>query len=209
MNIRRRQGFSLLEVLITLAILGLVLSMLYMSLFRTSNEFEVNSRRSWIIDQARITMDEMTEDIRQGNCLSLTPIPPTPAPGSESYPPSSQVSFFKVLAPKAGVPQYTANPISYLWEASTSTGGPRVDANNNGIVDEGRIVRVDENGKRRVMCSNVKNAPDGFKLTQAFVTIDGVRKVQIKITMTLVFTDARNKVLEQTLETKVFMRNSR
>lgn len=208
MNIRRRQGFSLLEVLVSIAILALVLSMVYMTLFRTTSEYEVNSRRSWIIDSARLALDEMTEDIRQGNVLSLTPIPATPPPGTESSPPSTQVSFFKVKAPIAGVAQYTANPITYLWEASTATGGPRVDANNNGIVDEGRLVRVDENGKRRIMCSYVKNAPDGLQLTQAFSVVDGVRKVQIRIRLNLLFTDSNNKVLEQALETKVFMRNS-
>lgn len=253
MNLRRRPaGFSLLEVLIAIGILALVLGTVYMSLFRTAAQYEVNSKRSWIVDQARITLDEMAEDIRHGNQFSLIPTN-TAAEGSESAPATS-ISFLKGLAPKwietppgSGVkvltPQYTTNPITYRWELSD--GPTAIDANNNRVADEGRIVRIDENGKRRVMCNYVNNIfrspvlqtnPDGsktvvsaspelkpngsietdrrlwksgFGIEETYrMTTDGVRQVQLRLTLRLIFTDSLNKVLTQTLETKVFMRNS-
>lgn len=214
MNLRRRPaGFSLLEVLIAIGILALVMGTVYMSLFRTSAQYEVNSTRAWIVDQARITLDEMAEDIRHGNQFSLSPNPGLGTAGVENPTAATSIAFLKAIAPtSAGVPQYTTNVIRYLWEPSS--GPTAIDANNNGVVDEGRIVRIDENGKRRVMCNYVNNNSDplkpGLAIRETFrITSDGVRQVQLRITLNLILTDSTNKVLLQQLETKVFMRNSR
>src|SRR5262245_45679398 len=112
---RRNRGYSLLEVVIASAILVLVMATVYMSLFRSTAEYETNSRRAWIMHQARVALDEMAEDLRQSNRLSLLPIPAPPVPPATETAPVSTMSFKKALAPVAGVATYTANNISYVW----------------------------------------------------------------------------------------------
>ena len=109
-------------------------------------------------------------------------------------------------------------------------GAVKVDGRNNGdkgpagTPDEGRIVRIDPNpdlqGKvygARIMCNYVKMPdptklppiPAGFQVTQTQIAVPNSQpQTMVRITMTLVFTDARNKVLEETLETKIYLRNS-
>src|SRR5687767_2963540 len=104
MKTRRTAGFSLVEVAIAMAILGIVLAMIYMTLFSSSAEYEANAKRAWIIHQGRVALDEMVEDVRQSNRFSLTPLTP----------PATMISFKKVKKPLAdGTAQYTANWITY------------------------------------------------------------------------------------------------
>jgi prepilin-type N-terminal cleavage/methylation domain-containing protein len=245
-KMRRNGGFTLLEVVIAMAILGIVLAMVYMSLFSSSSEYEANAKRAWILHTARLAMDEMAEEIRQSNRFALVGVPPSGMLGKESLP-SSTMSFKKVLPPKAdGTPQYTANYITYRLDASDNTatvmdtvnikgpfnlpGAVKVDGRNNGdkgpagTPDEGRIVRIDPNpdlqGKvyaARIMCNYVKMPdstvippiPAGFQVTQTQIAVPNSQpQTMVRITMTLVFTDSRNKVLEETLETKIYLRNS-
>ena len=220
---RRTAGFSLLEVAIAMAILGIVLAMIYMTLFSSSAEYEANAKRAWIIHQGRVALDEMVEDVRQSNRFSLTPLTP----------PATMISFKKVKKPLAdGTAQYTANWITYrTMKADKATsnvtdpvtgishkvgGAVWVDANNNTVdTDDYRLVRIDPNlgddgmtYTTRIMCNYLKPDPDGFKITQTSVSVDGSLQWQVKISLTLVFTDVKNRQLEQTLETTVFLRNS-
>jgi len=235
-KMRRNRGFTLLEVVIAMAILLIVLAMVYMSLFSSSAEYEANAKRAWILHTARLAMDEMAEEIRQSNRFSLTGVPPA-AIGVESAP-SSTMSFRKVMAPLPnGTAQYTPFWITYRLDKSDDTptvmdtvnsqgpfkltGGVTVDADNKKATTEGRLIRIDPNGDlqgrhyyAKIMCNYMKyDALDptktGFRVTQTQINVPNSQpQTMVKITMVLAFTDSRNKVLEETLETKVYLRNS-
>lgn len=232
---RRVRGFSLLEVLIASTILAFVMGAIYASLYSGTKEYEVNNKRAWAVQQARLALDEMSEDIRQSVRLTMTPTQTVPNAPAESAA-TNNVYFFKALPSSGGVAQKTSLRIGYQWVQSgatsvtdvgnssavySSTTTPPsfahalwVDANNNGVKDEGMLVKTDPNtyttaptAKAKVMCQYLKNDPDGFKVQQSNVTVNGERMLQVHITLTLIFTDSVNKVLEQTLESKVFVRN--
>jgi hypothetical protein len=143
-----------------------------------------------------------------------------------------------VLPSKGGLKQETLNYITYMWVKSGNTavtapvgpstvypipGSTWIDANGNGVQDDGMLVRIDPNPTLiydqfgvlkstlfyppRIMCNYLKNDPAGFKVSQSMVTVNGEKMLQIHVVMTLVFTDSVNKVLEQTVESKVFVRN--
>lgn len=226
---RRAQGFSLLEVLISIGILGLVMATIYQSLYSGSKEYEVNSRRAWTLHQARLAVDELSEELRQATRLSVTPVQSVANAPAETAA-VNNVSFKKVLPSINGVKQETTNYITYKWIASqesvssapvtvtspltgstyTLGGAVWIDANGNGVHDDGMLVRIDDNGTRdhaRIMCNYLKNDPNGFKITQSVVTVSGEKMLQIHITLTLNFVDSLNKTQEQTVESKVFVRN--
>ncbi len=234
MKIQRRDlGMSLLEIMIASAILVLVMFMIYTTLFTSTREYEVNSRRAYAVHQAQIALDEISEELRQATRVSLTPAVATPNAPSESTA-VNNVSFKKTLQAVGGVKQETANYMQYLW-VKTGNGGTNlvtpksplsgtykvagssigIDANGNGLKDEGMLVKIDPNpttdhpnGTSRIMCTYLKPDPDGFKVTQSYVQDpNGTKMLQVHVTLTLQFTDSFNKIQEQTLESKLFVRN--
>ena len=54
----------------------------------------------------------------------------------------------------------------------------------------------------------LKSSPNGFQVYETYRTVNGIKQYQLRIVMVLVFTDEKNRVLEETLETTVFLRNS-
>jgi len=227
---RGEGGFTLLEMMIAMGILAVVMLMVYMSLHRTSDLYTANSKHAWIIHQARTALDEIAEDIRQGNRLNISPVVAT-TEGVESGA-SNRISFRKIAAPVAGAVTYNTYYTSYFWSLCDNTqtiadpanvgkgpytlpGATWVDANNNTQIDEGRLIRTDPNPNAsglvygaKIMCNYLKNNPDGFQVRETYRLVGGIRQYQLRITLVLVFTDNRNKVIEQTLETTVFLRNS-
>jgi prepilin-type N-terminal cleavage/methylation domain-containing protein len=235
----RVRGFTMVEVMIAISILAILLFMVYMSLHRTSDMYAANSKRAWILHQGRVALDEIAEGVRQGNRLNLKGAIAPPTDGVEGGV-SNTVSFVKITKPDAVTKKVAYNKYytSYFWQLSDDTytvadpgnpavvapapippyklpGATWVDANNNNIKDEGRLVRTDPNpddsgvySPAHIMCNYLKNDPFGFQVRQTYQTVNLVKQSQIRITLVLVFTDDHNKVQEETLETIVFLRNS-
>src|SRR5436190_2410834 len=240
-------GMTLVEIMIAIGILGILLLMVYMTLHRTTDLYSVTSRRSWIVHQGRVALDEIAEEVRQSNRLNLIPVQTTPGEGVESLTAATQISFIKITKPDAvtNKVKYNTYYTTYMWQASDATtdmadpvnaylascsayqspsspgkyiipSATAVDADNNKNTTEGRLVRVDpnlgEDGLQhcpvKIMCSYLKNTPLGFQVRETYRTVNGVKQFQLRITMVLVFTDERNRVQEETLETTVFLRNS-
>jgi hypothetical protein len=234
----RSRGFSVIVVLIASAILAALRARVYMSLHKTSDMYSANSKRAWIVHQARVALDELAEEVRQGNRLNLKPVVAT-LEGTESAP-ASQISFIKIRTPDPATNKVRYNQYytTYFWQLSDDTStttdpgnlavtapnpvppytlsnGVWIDVNQNQIKDEGRLVRTDPNANEagqyypaKIMCTYLKNTPDGFQIRETFRTVNGVRQYQLRITLVLMFPDERNKMQEETVETIVFLRNS-
>jgi prepilin-type N-terminal cleavage/methylation domain-containing protein len=243
----RVRGFSLIEIMIAVAILAGLMLMVYMSLFRTTDMYSANSKRAWILHQARSAIDEIAEELRQANRLNLKPTIVT-SEGVEAVTPSTTISFIKITSPdpvtnkvryntyytsyfaqRNDTGNITVDPGNAVLPASPApqlpwklSAGGWVDANNNakkvggvvtGMDDDYRLVRTDPNPDAnghyypaKVMCNYVKK--DGFSIYQTWRTVSGRPQYQLRISLVLQFVDERNKQLEETVETTVFLRNS-
>jgi prepilin-type N-terminal cleavage/methylation domain-containing protein len=118
----RDKGFSLLEVLITTAILGFVMAALYASLHSGSAEYETNNRRAWVVHQARMVLDQMSEELRQATRSFMIPaMPPANAPGESAA--TDNISFYMALPQGSPIPAGRTEPetpyyITYMWMPS-------------------------------------------------------------------------------------------
>jgi prepilin-type N-terminal cleavage/methylation domain-containing protein len=118
----RAQGFSLLEVLITTAILGFVMAALYASLHSGSAEYETNNRRAWVVHQGRMILDQMSEELRQATRSFMIPaMPPANAPGESAA--TDNISFYMALPQGSPIPAGRTEPetqyyITYMWMPS-------------------------------------------------------------------------------------------
>ena len=70
----RTSGFTLFEVLITLAILGIVLSILYTTFYQSMDVMAHTEGRAEVIQQGRLILERMTAELKG------TFIPPQPSP---------------------------------------------------------------------------------------------------------------------------------
>jgi prepilin-type N-terminal cleavage/methylation domain-containing protein len=267
----REKGFSLVEVVITMAILGFVMAAVYASLHSSTSEYEVNNRRAWIVHQARTVLDQISEDLRQATRTSMVPVMVPPNAPAES-PATDNISFYKAMPQGYATPVGRSAPetpyyITYMWMPSgtqdatayntlrladgatgipvTLPGGSKVvngstwiDASGrnkpNDLHDNGMLVRIDPNHYDlsnpsapatispfpfKVVCNYLQGEPDttttggqkwtptGFQVKQSVVKAGNESLLQIHLILALQFTDSRNKLQTETLESKVFVRN--
>src|SRR5207253_2571766 len=81
-GVSRRSGFTLLEIAVTLAILGLVLSIVYGVFSQTIAGKELAERRSDEMTSARGALARIARDLQSARPQTVaTPVPPAPSPG--------------------------------------------------------------------------------------------------------------------------------
>lgn len=178
---RPSQGFTLLEVMISSAIFVIVVGSVYGLLAGSSRLYATTMTLEHIQEQARRVVDEMAQELRLADqaTLSITTVNG-----------SSQIVFRQITGVTGSVPQWSAN---ITWNYQTSA----VDANGNRLVDEGRVVRT-FNGRSITKCNNVLQGGLVFTRTGDVILIR----------LTLIGTDAQNKVIQTFAETSVSVRNS-
>ncbi|HVR85772.1 MAG TPA: prepilin-type N-terminal cleavage/methylation domain-containing protein, partial [Planctomycetota bacterium] len=67
----RPQGFSLVEVLIVMAILSIVMGALYATIFGSSSTFTSNTRMGSIQEDARRALDDLANEVRLADQKTL------------------------------------------------------------------------------------------------------------------------------------------
>ena len=102
-------------------------------------------------------------------------------------------------------------------------GSTWVDANGNRKKDDARLIRVDPNPDAtghyapvKILSNYVKGTyvdstgatVTGFQVRETLRTVNGNKQIQCRLTLVLNYTDVKNRIVEQTLETNVFLRNS-
>lgn len=101
---RTTNGFTLLEITVTLAILGIVLIIVYGVFTRTLAGKEIAERRADEIAQVRATLSRLERDLQSAVSRISTGSPPTPRPGAASTPAQQRPLFLSRNHVDAGLP---------------------------------------------------------------------------------------------------------
>jgi len=69
--VKNKRGFTLIELVIVLALLGIVLSMIYSPIIFSFKNFDIQNEKANIISDARATMDYLTRAIRKADTVEV------------------------------------------------------------------------------------------------------------------------------------------
>ena len=73
--LKSRQGFTLVEMMVTVAIFSFILGICYTLFISGSNSWETNSVRVELQQELRKAMDWVSQDLRQAGSASITNVP--------------------------------------------------------------------------------------------------------------------------------------
>ncbi len=68
---KNKRGFTLIELVIVLALLGIVLSMIFSPIIFSFKNFDIQNEKANIISDARATMDYLTRAIRKADTVEV------------------------------------------------------------------------------------------------------------------------------------------
>lgn len=185
----RRRGLSLLEVMIAMAILAMLANMLYYALFKSSEQYKIDMGTASILEKARGAMDEMARELRTADRATVL---------LDTFNGASRLRFNACLGVDGAGNAIWSSQITYQFVAD-----PLLDANNNGIVDEGLVQRLQVGTADRLFCNYVVGAPNGFIVTRPAIG----NQTSLTLSLTLVVTDERNRPLTRVITTTIDMRN--
>ena len=71
-KVKSKKGFTLIELVITIAILGIVLPMIFSPIIFSFTNFQTQNEKTKITSDARAAMDYLTREIRKSNHVTVT-----------------------------------------------------------------------------------------------------------------------------------------
>ncbi len=200
----RPNGFTLLEVAVAATILFVVMSMAYLLLFASSNEYANQTVHLALDERARDVLADMVRELQNAQD------PPTPEsplqPSDPGYDPGkpfcTELAFRTIsrfdYASRAPV---FGNQVRYRWILESGETANGMDDNGNGLVDEGAIEKTETlEGRpavRSVICRDV--ACKGLR----FLPGNG----SVSITLELQRRDARDTLVSRKAATTAQLRN--
>ena len=199
MNTKRRSaGFTLIEIMISVMVLGILVVGIYSVLASSQSLYVTGVTRQEIQDRVRRALNEISLDLRQasaGSGAAITFDTITSSAGDQS------VVFSICTGFAAGVPTWSA-PITFstiVGDGETDNG---VDDNRNRMIDERKIVRTQAGRPTKLIADNLKEG--SFRLTR-FLTAGFVDRIQVDLT--LLGVDSQGRVIEASGSVVVDLRN--
>ncbi len=211
---RTTRGFSMVEVMVSMAILAMIALAIYGLLEAGTNSYNSTARKDTLQAAARNALDRLAEEIRTANPASTAF---TYAPQVTPLQPVTNNTCNIVLSRALAYTAADIDPVegTVNVEGSTTYGTAigyfvevsPADANGNGKADEGRLVRTHiEGGKliKSIICDHVEAG--GF--TAVFT--DNV----LKITLNLAVADGKYsggkpRMIKTTASTTLLLRNKK
>lgn len=188
---RARAGFTVLEVLITVALLGLVTSNLYMILGQSSDAL---SDKAYLHDtevQARRTLDRITQALlgASQSTLYLTPVAPF-STGALNYESNLGVENGEIIWSDPERVDFEISNGRVLWKENPDTESERSqvwskwippflegefltgeDDNDNGLIDEGGLSFELQGNSVVVRLTIEKTAPSGERFSKTLESV--------------------------------------
>ena len=147
-EVGRRRGFTLVELLVVLAILVLLLGLLFAPMMTGLDMARAGQSRARMQDTARYAMEEIRRTV--GNAVYVVPLdivqPASAAPGL-GY---ASLSTVTVVSPRRSVTGVLASPLQPATRPNASTGVSWLEAVRFIVHPQsGRIVRFDDDAATR------------------------------------------------------------
>ncbi|MEE8467231.1 MAG: prepilin-type N-terminal cleavage/methylation domain-containing protein [Planctomycetota bacterium] len=216
MKTRTRQaGFTLVELVITVFIIGILSGAVTQVLLGGSGAFRMGVTVADLEARTARTLERMSREIAAADADTMNPADPAGGNWVEFTTPTGTVGKTILWGPR----------LRYRVELAPLELNNGVDDNNNGLVDEGVLVRIEDFGgpnERRVVLArgvaeflegeianglddNGNGLDDEGGLAISIQT--GGTRDALTLRLTLQGVDAFGDVLERTLETTVALRN--
>lgn len=68
---KNKRGFTLIELVVVLALVGIVLSVVFSPIIFSFKNFDMQNEKANVISDARATMDYLTREIRKGGTVKV------------------------------------------------------------------------------------------------------------------------------------------
>ena len=157
MRLHGKQGFTLIELMISVVVMGLTVGSIAMVNFSTTHSIETSAKVGELSETTRAALAKILERVETANADQITPTPVAPFH-------ASRVDFVRASAYADGETSWSdLERIEFQYSDSDPDDG--IDNDQNGLVDDGLVVRIERPGldgeKTYVLCRNVPEYLEG------------------------------------------------
>lgn len=131
---RRRGGFTVIEVVISIGVLSVMMSLAGLAMMRSANAYQDTTQRTALELRVRRALDRVIDELAGASATSITP------PLGENFA-SNTITFQPVVDIAGGVAVLGA-PILIRTEMAPGEALNGADTNGNGLVDEQVLVLI-------------------------------------------------------------------
>lgn len=182
----KKQGFTLLELMIAIAVLAILGALVFMMLKSMSDSYSTGSLHGGLNSETRDLLDRIAAETADAGITTLVP----------AFPNGSTTLAFRRNTGYAGGAIVFGAPITYAFVYEPGELNNGIDDNGDGRIDEGRLVRT-ENGDPVILSRDL--AENGITFTQTGNTI--------RVILTIEKVDEKRQVVRYTRETTIQIRN--
>ena len=194
---RRPRGFTLLEIMISVAVLAIMVVGIYSVLASSQSLYVTGVSRNEIQDRVRRALDAIALELRQGSSGLGAGITFATA-GSAG---DETVTFCMCTGYAAGVPTWSA-PITFTTITSDGEADNGLDDNGNRRIDERKIMRTQTGRPDKMIADNLKEGSLRFTRNLTMGLVD-----RITVSLTLEGVDSQGKIIEASGAVTVDLRN--
>jgi prepilin-type N-terminal cleavage/methylation domain-containing protein len=210
---RTTGGFTLIEIMISVAVLAILVVGIYTALASSQTLYATGVTRQEIQDRVRRALNEIARELRQGSAGTLPPtgtgVPIVFATAGSAGDENVNFRICTGFGP-AVPPTVPPTPPGPLWSAEilfTTVAGDNeldngLDDNRNRLVDERKLMRFQNGVPPKLLADNVKEGSVRFTPTMTAGVVD-----RILVTFTAQGVDSQGRVIEATDSVTVEMRN--
>jgi len=194
---KRTAGFTLLEVMISVAVLAILVVGIYSALAASQSMYATGVTRQEIQDRVRRALDAIQLELRQSSAGTGAAI----TFGTAGTGGDQSVTFCMCTGFAAGAATY-GTPITITTIEGDGDIDNGLDDNRNKMVDERKIVRTQTGRPTKMIADNLKEGSLIFTRTLTAGLVD-----RIRVDLTLLGVDSQGRVIEATGNVTFDLRN--
>lgn len=194
---RTKAGFTLLEVMISVAVLAIVAGGIYSALASSQSLYSTGITRQEIEDRVRRALNEISLELRQASSglgAGIT-FATSGTAGDQT------VNFCMCTGFAANIPTWTT-PITFATINGDGELDNGVDDNSNRLVDERKLMRTQVGRPDKLIADNVREGSVRFTQTVTMGLVD-----RIQVSLTIQGYDSQGRVIEASGTVTVDLRN--